>query len=183
MRFTLHKANLLFGLILVFTSFAFAQAEREKGIELYTQGNFSGAVESLQKAVESDNKDRDSRLFLGMALVGQKQLKDAVKEFKKADSLKSEEPVGDDKKIKFLVKPRVSYTDEARVNQTQGTIKLAVEFGADGKIKSIFPFQTLPNGLTANTIDAVSKIVFEPALKNGKPITKIEIVEYSFTIY
>lgn len=175
--------SLLCGLIFIFAAFTFAQTEREKGIELYNRDDFKGAVESLQKAVETDKKDRDSQLFLGMALARQNQVKDAVKVFQKAANIKLDEPVGDDKKIKFIAKPRASYTDSARSNQTQGTIKLAVEFGADGEIKAIVPFQTLPGGLTANTIDAVRKIKFEPAVKNGKPVTSIEILEYSFSIY
>lgn len=183
MKYTIYKTSLLCGLIFIFAAFTFAQTERGKGVELYSQGDFKGAVESLQKSVETYSKDRDSWLYLGMALVRQNQVKNAVKAFQKADSLKVDEPVGDYKKIKFIAKPRATYTDSARGNQTQGKIKLAVEFGADGKIGFIFPFKKLEYGLTENAIIAAGKIRFEPATKNGNSTTGIAIVEYNFTTF
>lgn len=99
---------------------------------------------------------------------------------KRAASVFAEDVKTNDKKIKFISKPRVNYTDLARDNGAQGTVKLAVEFGADGKIKFIFPFKKLGYGLTENAILAAGKIKFEPEIKNGNPVNSIAIIEYSF---
>lgn len=80
-------------------------------------------------------------------------------------------------------KPRASYTDDARRTLTQGNVKLAVEFGYDGKIKSAVVFQGLPHGLSENCLEAVKKIKFDPAQKDGKPVSVIAIIEYNFTVY
>lgn len=186
MKYSFCKLSLLTIFILSTVVFAFAQAEREKGIEFYQKGDYEKAAQSLQAIVEVNKKDREAWLYLGMAFAKSKKVNEAAKAFKKAEKLTPKETkndVGDDKNIKFILKPRVSYTEAARQNQIQGTIKLAVEFGADGKIKYIFVFQTLPHGLTENAINAASGIEFEPATKYGKPIATIAIVKYSFEIY
>lgn len=183
MKHSFYKSTLLTILILSSVIFAFGQTEREKGIEFYGRGEYQKAVESLQKVVEADEKDGESWLYLGMSFAKSKKRKEAAKAFKKADKLFPEDAQEDKDRIKIVAKPRAGYTDAARENQVQGTIKLAIEFGADAEIKYIFGFETLPYGLTENTIKAASKIKFEPATKDGKPVARIQIVRYSFAIY
>jgi tetratricopeptide (TPR) repeat protein len=180
---TLYKITLLFAFVLLLSDFTFAQTERENGIQLYEQGEYEKAVVSLQKAVEADEKNRDAWLHLGMTFIKLKKESKARNAFQKAYKLSFEEPAGNNKKVNIISKPRPPYTDVARMYQTQGTIKLAIEFGADGKVKSIFVFQNLPHGLTENAIDAARRIRFEPALKDGKAVTTIGILNYVFTVY
>jgi hypothetical protein len=85
--------------------------------------------------------------------------------------------------LKIMSKPRPTYTDSARTNNVQGTVKLVVLFGANGKIGNIMPLTTLANGLTEQSIAAARKIQFEPAKKDGKPIAVVKLVEYTFSIY
>ncbi len=80
-------------------------------------------------------------------------------------------------------KPQPSYTDVARQNSTQGKMKIAVEFGKDGKLKFAYVIKGLPNGLTENCIEVLKKIKFEPGKKDEKPVSVVSIIEYSFTIY
>jgi tetratricopeptide (TPR) repeat protein len=183
MKLSLSKLVVVFTFVLSITNLAFAQTEREKGVELYQNGDYEKATESLQKAVEADKKDYDAWLYLGMSLARLKKTSKAVDALNKADKISSKENVENKNGVKIVAKPRASYTDAARENQTQGIIALAVEFGADGTIKGVFPFQTLPNGLTENAIRVARKIKFEPATKDGKPIFAIRIIKYSFTIY
>lgn len=183
MKHSFYKLTVLTIFILSSVVFAFGQTEREKGIGFYGQGEYQKAVESLQKAVEADEKDGEGWLYLGMSFAKSKKAKEAAKAFKKADKLFPEDARKDKNRVKIVAKPRAGYTDAARQNQIQGTIKLAVEFGADAEIKYIFGFETLPYGLTENTIKAASKIKFEPATEDGKPVTRIQILRYSFTIY
>lgn len=173
-------------LVLTFAaSAAFAQADKaltlDEGVALYNGGKYAEAEAALAKLVETEQKNRKAWLYLGMSRAKLKKNSDAVKAFQKADKIDGATP--EPGAVKILRKPRVNYTDSARGNQTQGTVKLAVEFGADGKIWSVVPFQKLPDGLTENSVDAAKKITFEPAYKDGKAITVIAIVSYSFTIY
>jgi TonB family protein len=85
--------------------------------------------------------------------------------------------------IKIISKPRPSYTDRARTSNTQGTIILAILFGADGKVQQVLPLKRLGNGLDEEAIIAARKIKFQPETKDGKPIPVVKQVEYSFSIY
>lgn len=183
MKLSYYKFILVFVFVLLFASFTFAQTESNKGIELYEKGEYETAVEYLQKAVETDKKDRNSWLYLGMSFARLKKVGEAVSAFKKADEVPIKDSHGNEKAVKITAKPRANYTDSARQNNTSGTVALAVEFGADGTIKSIILVQGLPNGLVEQTISAARKIKFEPAIKNGKPVAAIGIVKYSFVIY
>ncbi|CAN5217018.1 hypothetical protein BH20ACI1_BH20ACI1_25840 [soil metagenome] len=180
MKYSTYKFILLFTFVLLLKSFVFAQTEGQNGIELYNQGDFKAAIESLQKVVEINKEDYKALLYLGAAFVKTNDEKRAMEAFKKADkisfdkranSILAEDVKTNDKKLKFISRPRVSYTDSARKNEAQGTIKLAVEFGADGKINFIFPFKKLEYGLTENAIIAAGKIKFNPAMKNDNPVT------------
>ena len=169
--------------LLVFAGNAFGQTT-EEGVALYEQGDYAKAVEVLEKAAAADKNDRRAWVYLGMSYTFLKNRDKAFEAFKNAEKIKPEElNEGGIKPVKIITKPASKYTDEARQNNVQGTIKLAVEFGADGKIKNIAAFRTLPDGLTENTIKAAEGIVFEPATKDGKPISDIRILSYSFTIY
>ncbi|HVF48014.1 MAG TPA: energy transducer TonB [Pyrinomonadaceae bacterium] len=80
-------------------------------------------------------------------------------------------------------KPTPSYTDEARAEQTEGTVVLRVTFLASGKIGAIEPIKTLPNGLTEQAVAAAQRIEFKPAIQHGRPISVSKQVEYTFSIY
>ncbi|MDQ3131656.1 MAG: energy transducer TonB [Acidobacteriota bacterium] len=179
------KINLIASLIcflLICATNIFAQ-QPENGFELYEKGEYQKAAEVLQKAVTTNEKDRKSWLYLGMTYIKLDNKKEAVKSFEKADKINFKQSEIDKTTFKIISKPRANYTDEARRNSVSGTIKFAVEFGADGEIKEIFPFKKLPYGLTENTVESVRKIKFEPASKDGKAVSYITIVSYSFTIY
>jgi len=183
MKLLYRKFILIFVFVLLFASFTSAQTESIKGIELYEKGEYETAVEHLQKAVETDKKDRNSWLYLGMSFARLKKGGKAVNAFQKADELPIKDLLENEKVVRITSKPRPNYTDLARQNNTSGTVALAIEFGADGKIKSIILVQGLPNGLVEQTINAARKMKFEPAIKDGKPVAAIGIVKYSFMIY
>jgi tetratricopeptide (TPR) repeat protein len=180
---TLYKIVLLLAFVLLSAGLADAQSEREKGIEYYLKGDYQNAVEILRRVVENDDKNRDGWMYLGLSFARLKKDDKAVDAFKKAENLPAEEVAVDEKNVNILLRPRAGYTDSARTNQVKGTVALAVEFGEGGQLKFIFAFQKLPQGLTESAIDAVSKIKFEPATKNGKAVSSVKILKYSFTIY
>jgi len=85
--------------------------------------------------------------------------------------------------LKILRKPRPGYTDSARSANVQGTIKIAVLFGANGEVQQTLVLNRLGNGLDERAAAAARKIEFEPMTKDGKPVSVVKIVEYSFSIY
>lgn len=165
-------------------SFSFAQATREKGIELYENGDYKAAIEILQKIVEADANDGEARRFLAMSFAGTGDKKQAREVFKKGDHITDKDLNRNyDSPVKITVKRFARATERARRNGVSGSVRLAVEFRSDGKIGLIFPLNELPDGLTESAIKAASGFEFEPAIKNGKALTVIKFVEYHFSFY
>jgi len=80
-------------------------------------------------------------------------------------------------------KPRPGYTDAARTNGTQGTVDLLLLLDVDGTVKGILPTKLLANGLTEQSYNAATKIVFAPAKRAANPVAVLKTVSYSFSIY
>jgi TonB family protein len=93
------------------------------------------------------------------------------------------QPVVTDQPLKILSKPKANYTEPARANNVQGTVTLKVTFLANGNIGTVVPIKRLPNGLTEEAESAARLIRFEPAMKNGVPVTTTKTLEYPFIIY
>lgn len=85
--------------------------------------------------------------------------------------------------LKITSKPSAEYTDSARRKGVSGMIRLLVGFPADGKVKHILVLKSLEASLDKQALKAAQKISFEPALKNGQPISVVKIIEYVFSIY
>jgi len=85
--------------------------------------------------------------------------------------------------IKILSKPRATYTDNARQSGKSGSVRLAVLFGANGKIQHILKMSGVGYGLDEQAMKAARLIVFEPKMKDGKPVSSVLTIEYSFSIY
>ncbi len=74
------------------------------------------------------------------------------------------------------------YTLEARDNGVEGIVQLSVVFGADGQIGDLRVLRGLPHGLTEEALEAAKRIRFEPATKDGQPVSVRGTVEYSFRL-
>lgn len=171
-------------LFLLGTGFTvFSQNKTENGIDLYRQGNFEKAVEVLKAVTEANKNDKFAWVYLGAAYAKAGQKKLAVAAFDKQKVGPLDLVPGDDAAVSDLKKAFAGYTEQARVNNATGTVKLAVELLADGKIGVVFVVKSLPYGLTEQSIAAAKKITFKPAEKNGKPVTTVAIFEYTFHIY
>jgi TonB family protein len=83
---------------------------------------------------------------------------------------------------KILYREKAKYTPEAEDNKIEGTVVLSVVFGADGQISDLRVIRSLPHGLNQKAIEAASKIRFEPAMKDGQPISVRGMLEYSFRL-
>jgi TonB family protein len=80
-------------------------------------------------------------------------------------------------------KPRAVYTESARRQNVEGTVKLKVEFLRDGTVGDIVPLAELPNGLTEEAVSAAKKIRFRPAVVDGVAVDSSKLIEYSFSLY
>jgi len=84
----------------------------------------------------------------------------------------------------FIVfKPRANYTDAARTNNIQGTVRLRVVFLANGGIGRIEVVSGLAHGLTEQAVAAAQKIFFLPPRRSNVKYSVIKIVEYRFALY
>lgn len=85
--------------------------------------------------------------------------------------------------FKITSKPKATYTEDARTNNVEGTVRLKVTLLASGQIGSIRPVTELPFGLTQQAVAAARKIKFEPKRVNGVLQSVIVTIEYNFDLY
>jgi tetratricopeptide (TPR) repeat protein len=83
----------------------------------------------------------------------------------------------------ILYKEKANYTSMAKENNIQGVVILSVVFGVNKKIGGVKIVRDLPYGLTAQALIATQKIKFNPAMKDGKPISVRGNLEFSFNLY
>jgi periplasmic protein TonB len=82
-----------------------------------------------------------------------------------------------------LFAPEPEYSEEARKAKYQGVCVLYVEVGPDGHTRNIHVARSLGLGLDEKAIEAVKNWRFEPALKDGKPVTVAVNIEVTFHLY
>ncbi len=92
--------------------------------------------------------------------------------------------------IKLSSKPPAIYTLKARKNKVEGTVRLRVSFLASGEIGDVtYVSETSQKkkltkyGLVEQAIEAAKQIKFEPARRNGQPVSVVKTVEYSFILF
>ncbi len=90
---------------------------------------------------------------------------------------------GNVERLRIISKPQARYTEAARQNQTEGSVRLKVTLLASGDIGAIVPVRELPDGLTEQAIEAARRIKFEPKKVEGVPVSTTVTIDYTFTIY
>lgn len=75
------------------------------------------------------------------------------------------------------------YTEEARAKRVTGTVVLTAVFCRTGKVTNIEVIQGLPYGLTERTVETTRAIKFNPAEKDGEPVSQSFRRECSFHLY
>ena len=86
-------------------------------------------------------------------------------------------------RARVLSKPEPQYTEEARRNQTTGTVVLRAVFAKTGEVINIRAVSPLPFGLTERAIAAERRIRFVPASKDDHPVSVQMQLEYNFNLY
>jgi TonB family protein len=114
-----------------------------------------------------------------------------IRELRKKDSVSNQaqivtgsiEPMSVSLRPTILYREKAQYTQEAKDNKIEGTVILGVVFGVDGQLGEIRVIKGLPHGLTEKAIEATKKIRFEPAVKDGQPVSVRGSIEFSFNLY
>ena len=111
--------------------------------------------------------------------------KDASKESARADEGK-QVFTGKEVTVRAVVRarPEPGMPVEARRAVVEGTVKLRIILGADGKVRDEMDvLESLPFGVTEEAIKAARRIEFEPARKDGRPVSQYVTVMYHFNLY
>lgn len=83
----------------------------------------------------------------------------------------------------ILYREKAKYTEIAKINRVQGAVVLQVVFEVGGVIRLIRVTRKLPDGLTQKAIEAAQKIRFNPATRNGAPVSVRGTLEFQFNLY
>ncbi|MEP6788674.1 MAG: tetratricopeptide repeat protein [Acidobacteriota bacterium] len=173
----------LFTLLLLIGIAAGQQSKRDEGIDLYREGKFADAVRSLDEAVKADKGDRQAWLYLGAAYEHIGKHGDAQKALWNSRIIQKTNLPKYDKQAKITSKAQPDFRSSGNIPPGKMTFVVAVELGSDGKVGVVIPFQAPPHDYDGVVIDAAKKIVFEPAVKAGKPVSVIQVLEYQFNRY
>jgi TonB family protein len=81
-----------------------------------------------------------------------------------------------------LYKVEPDYSEAARQAKVEGTVLLYIQVDPSGKAINIRVLHGLGLGLDQRAIEAVKKWKFEPAFKNGTPVTVEAQIEVNFRL-
>lgn len=79
--------------------------------------------------------------------------------------------------------PEPEYSESTRRARIEGTVRLDVIVGPDGRVRDAFVISSLEPSLDANAIKAVKTWTFEPATKDGKPLPVELTIEVSYKLH
>jgi TonB family protein len=79
-------------------------------------------------------------------------------------------------------KPEPGFTEEARLKNTSGMVRLRAVLAADGRVRNIAVVRSLPDGLTERCIGVARQIKFKPAQRDGHAVSQYVTLEYNFYI-
>ena len=91
-------------------------------------------------------------------------------------------PVQDSVQPVVLGYGRPDYTEQARKDKIQGTVRVRAEFLAEGTVGDVTVVTGLKDGLDEQAIKAVRQTMFIPAVKDGTFVTKWTSVDADFNL-
>jgi TonB family protein len=83
---------------------------------------------------------------------------------------------------RILYREKARYTEDARAAGIEGVVSMTVVFGADGKIQDPKITRGLPFGLMEQALIVAKRIRFQPAYKNGQPVSVEGSLDFSFSL-
>ena len=85
-----------------------------------------------------------------------------------------------DKKAKLVDTPLAVYTPEARHAKARDEVRIRLVLSGDGTIRNMFPIKSAGYALTESAVTAALEIKFEPAVKDGRPVSQFVTLVYEF---
>ncbi len=76
------------------------------------------------------------------------------------------------RKVTLISKPEPEYTKEARENKVEGSVILYLVLRSNREVSDIAVLKGLPHGLNEKAMEAARNIKFEPAIKDGHPVSQ-----------
>jgi TonB family protein len=115
------------------------------------------------------------------------EIKPDSKKPPRIDDLQESGPVYTTKEVTrkavIVFKPEPQYTEQAREGRVSGTVILKAVLSSSGKVTRIEVKKPLPRGLTEKSIEAIRRIRFIPAIKDGQFASQTIQVEYNFSVF
>ncbi|MCA1619631.1 MAG: energy transducer TonB [Acidobacteria bacterium] len=87
------------------------------------------------------------------------------------------------RKTLIVFKPEPGYTERARMKNTSGVVRLRAVLNSSGTVTNISVVKDLPDGLTEMAVSAARRILFFPAVKDGRRVSQHVVLEYNFNLY
>ncbi|HJR09422.1 MAG TPA: energy transducer TonB [Pyrinomonadaceae bacterium] len=168
----------VFRLIVVISAFASAGALAASSV--YAQSGRTRRAEppKEERAQKPESKD---------------EAKDEAKDKARDDGSEAQKDVDGEKvwtgkevSVRAVIKsrPLPGYPREARPFGVAGQVKLRIILGADGEVRDeIEVLEGLPYGVTEEAIKAARQIEFEPAQKDGRPVSQYVTLIYNFNLH
>lgn len=142
-------------------------------------------AESLERIIKAEPDNEDAKLW--------RELLDSTRCYggggpvpiltgPQLDAASSSPPSSDAPTSKAVIthKPEPGFTDKARAACITGVVRLRMVLMSDGRVTCIMPVKTLAYGLTERAVRAARGIKFQPAKKDGRPVSQWITVEYAF---
>jgi len=135
----------------------------KRALELYRQDR-----ESLEKATKESAEKDESRLR------EEREAKEKAELEQRLDSK--------DRKARLIYHVEPSYPPDAREKKIEGSVLLGFTVNHDGNTESIQVKRSVYPSIDQAAVEAVSKWRFEPAMKNGEPVSMWMEAEINFDI-
>jgi TonB family protein len=154
---------------------------------LEKKGDLDGAIAQAREAIRIAPDSPGGHFVLARMLRIKGDDEEAARESLIANTLQAKNPIkrirvgGTVMSAKLVHQVRPSYPDEAKRAGIQGTVRLRVMIGKDGKVRNI----TLLSGnpvLVKAAMKAVSKWRYQPSLLDGKPVEVLTEIDVNFVL-
>jgi protein TonB len=89
---------------------------------------------------------------------------------------------GETRRVKFLLLPEPEYPAALRARKVSGDVRVPVSFAADGSIQILEPIESPDAGLSAAALEAIRRIRFLPALRDGVKVEQTMIITAHFNL-
>lgn len=151
--------------------------------KIYLEMGASEAAEKERRWLQEN--DRELALLLSDPLASDKPATQQIQKapVSSANDKPTIEPMTANLRPTILYREKAKYTEIARINYVQGTVVLRAVFAVNGEMQDIRVIRALPDGLTHKAIEAAWKIRFNPATRDGEPVSVRGQLEFTFNLY